>query len=353
MNRKEGIFHYNERFELESGETLNHFHLKYTTYGTLNADQSNVIWIIHALTANSDPVEWWPGVVGPDCAIDTNRYFVICASCLGSQYGSTNPLSIDHEKDSPYYHSFPLLTNRDIIRSFDLLRRDLNINKVHTIIGASLGGQQVLEWLIQEPSLFEKSILLATNAKHSPWGIAFNESQRLSIEGDPTWKEDGPEAGLNGMAIARSIALLSYRTSKAYQVSQKEEGDSKLNDFKASSYQRYQGEKLRRRYNAYSYYRLTQAMDSHNVGRGRGGVAKALSYIKAKVHVIGVSSDLLFPFEEQAFLSRNIKASALHRIESDFGHDGFLTEVGQLNQIIRQVLPESEGQVAGQALRES
>lgn len=338
MNRKEAVFHYKDRFDLESGERLSRFHLRYTTYGTLNADRSNVVWLVHALTANSDPLEWWPEIVGPSCPIDTQRYFVVCASCLGSQYGSTNPLSVNEETGSPYFHAFPMLTNRDIVRSFDLLRQELGLSKIHTIVGASLGGQQVLEWLIYKKNVFSKAILLATNAKHSPWGIAFNESQRLAIQSDPSWEAEGPDAGLTGLAVARSIALLSYRTEKAYSISQKEQDDRKLADFKASSYQRYQGEKLRKRYNAYSYYRLTQAMDSHNVGRGREGVAKALSSIEAECSIIGVCSDLLFPIKEQRYLQEHIRKSSFYKIESDFGHDGFLTEVAQLSQILRPLL---------------
>ncbi|MFZ1750804.1 MAG: alpha/beta fold hydrolase, partial [Saprospiraceae bacterium] len=187
-------FHYDQPYEVESGETLEGFTLAYHTFGKLNEAADNVVWVVHALTGSSNPMEWWPGIVGDHCVIDPAKHFIICANCLGSAYGSTNALSIDPKTGYPYFHTFPLITNRDIARSFDLLRRYLKIQKVRLLAGASLGGQQALEWSVVAPSVFDHQLLIATNAKHSPWGIAFNESQRMAILADPTWQEHHPDA---------------------------------------------------------------------------------------------------------------------------------------------------------------
>ncbi|MBK9256053.1 MAG: homoserine O-acetyltransferase [Saprospiraceae bacterium] len=330
-------FEYKNIFQLESGETLPGFKLAFQTFGKLNEYKSNVIWVIHALTANSDPSEWWPGIVGENCPIDINEYFVICANSLGSPYGSTNPLSINPQSDEPYYHDFPLITNKDITASFELLRRHLGLEEILLLAGASLGGQQALEWSIQQPDVFKNLLLIATNAVHSPWAIAFNESQRLAIQADKSWNERRPDAGLNGLKAARSIALLSYRTPDGYNRVQAD-SEEKLERFKVQSYQQYQGEKLVRRFNAFSYYTLTKAMDSHNVGRGRGGLVSALSLIKAKTFIISIASDILFRTQEQKFLRDSISDAQLVVIHSDLGHDGFLTERIKVGNVINRIL---------------
>jgi len=330
-------FDYSLPFQLESGELLSGFSLVYQTFGKLNHDHSNVVWIIHALTANSNPIEWWPGVVGDGEVIDPRKHFIICANSLCSHYGSTSPLSINPDTNEKYYHDFPLITNRDVVNTLIALRKHLGIKRINTLVGASLGGQQAMEWAISEPHIFDNLILIATNAKHSPYGIAFNESQRLSIEADSTWKTKADDAGLAGLKAARSIALLSYRTYNGYAQKQKDNSD-RLDDYKASSYQNYQGEKLINRFNAFSYWALTKAMDSHNVGRGRNSVEDALKKIKANTSVIGIESDMLFPIEEQKFLSHNIHRSTYYQISSDYGHDGFLIERENMSAIIKKAM---------------
>lgn len=330
-------FNYNNKFLLESGDFLPGFQMAYQTFGKLNQEKNNVIWIVHALTGNSNPSQWWPGVAGNDQVINPGEYFIICANCLGSHYGSTNPLSTNPETRIPYYHSFPQLTNRDIVQSFDLLREHLGIEKVKLLVGASLGGQQSMEWAFLQPDVFDNLCLIGTNARHSPWGIAFNESQRMAIEADQTWKEQHPDAGKAGMKAARSIALLSYRTMTGYNLTQKDE-PNKTDDYRASSYQRYQGEKLAKRFNAFSYYTLTKTMDSHDMGRHRGGLENALKCIRAKTTIIGIKSDILFPIQEQALLHQYIPRSIFLKIDSDLGHDGFLTESKQVSGILRNIL---------------
>jgi homoserine O-acetyltransferase len=193
-----------------------------------------------------------------------------------------------------------------------------------------------MEWAIMEPEFMENLVLIATTTCSEPWAAAFNESQRMAIRLDKTWGEKRDDAGLDGMAVARSIALISYRGGSAYNATQQEleGGEDVLFERRAHSYQQYQGEKLRRRFNALSYYRLSEAVDSHNIGRERGGVAEALKSIKARTLIVAITSDILFPPEAHTPLRENIAGAEYHLIESEFGHDGFLVEHEKLNGII-------------------
>ena len=329
------IFKYPSTFNLESGQKLDGIEITYTTSGILNKDKSNVLWICHALTANSEVEDWWTGLVGEGSLLDPDKYFIVCANILGSCYGSTGPHSIDPASNEPYYFTFPQITIRDMVSAHELLREHLGLTNIHTCIGGSLGGQQALEWAIMNPDLISNLILMATNAFHSPWGRAFNESQRLAIKADSTWSENRPDAGKDGLKAARAIALLSYRNYTTYLHKQSEQDVDKVDDYRASSYQNYQGDKLVGRFNAHSYWYLSKAMDSHNVGRGRVDVDVALKSVKAKTLVIGITSDLLFPVAEQVFMSRHIKDAVYHEIDSLFGHDGFLIETQKIGTIIK------------------
>ncbi|NOS55064.1 MAG: alpha/beta fold hydrolase, partial [Cyclobacteriaceae bacterium] len=257
-------------------------------------------------------------------------------------YGSTGPLSTNPLTGKSYFHDSPLVTNRDIIQAFDLLRKGLGINKVHTLIGGSLGGQQTLEWAISQPSVFDHLIAIACNAQHSPWGIAFNEAQRMAIEADPTWKENDARAGIEGMKAARAMGMISYRTYETYQSTQAEKGTEKIDGYRAASYQKYQGQKLASRFNAFTYWVLSKAMDSHHVGRARGSAQQALKKIKAKTLVVGIENDLLYPFHEQRFLAEAIPGAAFEGLTSLYGHDGFLVEFHQFKKIVGRFL-KSEG----------
>jgi len=328
------IFKYTEAFEFESGQEIQDLEIGFHTYGRLNKAKDNVIWICHALTANADVFDWWKGLVGTGFLFNPEEHFIVCANILGSPYGTSNPLSINPINGQPYYQAFPQFTIRDIVKAHQLLADHLQIDNIHILIGGSLGGQQAVEWAIIEPERIKNLILIATNARHSPWGIAFNESQRLAIATDRTFYANTPDGGQKGLKAARSIALLSYRGYKTYSITQQEESDDKTDDYRASTYQNYQGQKLVNRFNAYSYWYLTKTMDSHNVGRGRHGVEKALSQIKARTLVIGIHSDVLFPIEEQQYLFRHISKSAFAELDSFYGHDGFLIETEALTNII-------------------
>ncbi|MCU0441525.1 MAG: homoserine O-acetyltransferase [Bacteroidia bacterium] len=330
------IFKYNKETQLESGATLPSYHLSYETWGELNAKRNNVVWIFHALTANANAADWWSGLVGEGEFFDPSTYFIVCVNMPGSCYGSISPLSINAETQQPYYATFPLITPRDMVCMYDTLRKQLQIEQIAIGIGGSMGGMQALEWAIEQPKLFKQLVLIATNAKHSPWGIAFNTAQRMAIEADQTWLQHSEFAGAKGLRAARAMAMVSYRNYYPFKETQSETDDEKVDNFRASTYQYYQGEKLVMRFNAYSYYALSKSMDAHNVGRARGGVAKALQQIQSQTLVIGIESDLLFPPEEQLFLSHHIPNTQFKLIDSPYGHDGFLIEAEELTQLLRQ-----------------
>jgi len=331
-----------EGLQLESGECLKELELTYHTYGEYDPQRNNVIWVCHALTANSDVFDWWEGLFGENDFFNPKDYFIVCDNTLASCYGSTAPLSKNPDNGQAYYHDFPQLTVRDLVGAHEILRKHLKIERIHMMIGSSLGGMQAMEWAYLLNGKLDNLVILASNAKHSPWGIAFNESQRMSIEVDPTWKESNDEAGLNGMRVARSIALLSYRTYSTYDHSQQENEEGKTDHYRASSYQRYQGEKLARRFNAYSYWHLSKIMDSHDIGRGRNGLVSALNEIKSRTLVIGVNSDQIFPIQEQRFIADNIPNAEFLEINSIYGHDGFLLEQEQLTEVLKTFLNDSK-----------
>jgi homoserine O-acetyltransferase len=329
------VYNYKQEFTLESGKSLPELEIAYHTYGNFVPGKSKVVWVCHALTASSDVFDWWKGLFGASDFYNPDEYFIVCDNILASFYGTTGAASLNPETGNPYFLNFPLITVRDMVKAKQLLATHLGIDKIHTLIGGSLGGQQAIEWSIMEPERIEHLITIATSALHSPWGIAFRESQRMALETDPTFRTESLQAGQNGMKTARAIALLSYRNYHAYRQSQSEETNDKTDNFRASSYQNYQGEKLVKRFNAHVYWYLSKAMDTHNVGRGRKSVVDALDSIKAKTLSIGITSDILFPPNEQKFLAEHIPGAEFREIDSLYGHDGFLLETKQITQLLQ------------------
>jgi homoserine O-acetyltransferase len=335
----EHVYKVGKTFALESGEELADLQIAYHTYGTLNSRRDNIIWVCHALTANSDVADWWPHTVESGRFLDPSRYFIVCANVLGSHYGTTGPLSVNPKTGRAYYGDFPRFTIRDIVNAHRLLAEHLGISRVRMIIGSSLGGFQAMEWCIIDPDFAETAVLIATTPRTKPWAAAFNESQRMAIECDSTFGDATPEGGMAGMAAARSIALLSYRGGKAYDLTQDErEPQATPFERRVHGYQRHQGDKICRRFNAWSYYRLSQAVDSHDIGRGRGTVAEVLAGFKPRTMVIAIPSDILFPPSDHQDFVDNIPDVSYMTIESEFGHDGFLIEHDKLNQAITNFL---------------
>lgn len=327
--------------QLERGGALKDVEIAYHTFGTLNERKDNVVWVNHALTANSDVADWWPHTVERGCFLDPDRWFVVCANIIGSCYGSTGPLSVNPETGEPFYDSFPKLTIRDMVNAHRMLADELGIGGIHTLVGSSVGGFQALEWIAGEPERFGRLILIATDAKASPWSIAIDETQRMAILSDNSYGEHREDAARDGLAAARAIGLLTYRGPEGYNITQQDRPEScgveeVPGSHRACTYQQYQGEKLCRRFNAYSYMTILDAFDTHDIGRGRGGVAAALSRVKADTIVVGISTDLIFTVPEMKRLAAMIPGARYEQIDSAFGHDGFLVEHDKLNALLRQ-----------------
>lgn len=330
-----------ESYSLELGGVLPSLQIAYNSWGKLNEKRDNVIWVCHAFTANADAHDWWPGMIGPGLLMDTDKYFVICANIIGSCYGTSGPLDENPETGKSWFRDFPMITVRDLVNAHELLRKHLGIESVFLTIGGSIGAFQCLEWAIMYPDKIRYLAVIAGNAFASPWNIALNEAQRMAITADSTFILDKPDGGHQGLKTARSIALISYRTSEALNSIQKENDLHKVIDFKAASYLQHQGNKFIKRFNSYSYMTMTRLFDSHNVGRGRVSIEKALQLVAAGTIVIAMDSDKLFPPEEQQFIADRIPGAQYAEIPTLYGHDGFLIEVETITACIRKFLAQS------------
>ena len=328
-------------FEFEAGGNITDLQVAYHTSPEpyVENDKRKVIWICHALTANSDAEDWWPEIVGPGKLLDTDKYFIVCGNMLGSCYGSSGPSSTNPDTGKPYFFDFPKVTVRDIVRALDLVRESLGIKQIDLLIGSSIGGFQALEWSIMKPDLIRNAAYIATGARVSPWLTAFEECQRMSLEADLTFRAcKDLNGGKEALKCARAIALISYRCSEGYNMKQHEDGEDTLFADKVCRYQHHQGDKLAERFDAYSYWYLSYSVDSNNVGRGRGGVEKALGRIRAKALVVSIDTDLIFPPEEIEEWAPWIPGAEYCKMTSHFGHDGFLLETRQLVSSLQPIL---------------
>ena len=328
-------YHHPQPFKLELGGELPELTIAYHTFGALNEERDNVVWVCHALTANSDVADWWPHTVEEGRFLDPERNFVICANILGSHYGTTGPLTPDPVSGRPLYGDFPRLTIGDMARAHALLADALGIGRVDMLVGSSVGGFQAIEWAAQDPDRFGCLLLIATDAKASPWSIAIDETQRMAILADKTFGQPRADAAMAGLAAARAIAMLSYRGPEGYNQTQQDRPEAGVLDpHRACTYQRHQGDKLCRRYNVYSYMTILDAFDTHDIGRGRGGVDNALATLHMPTVVVGISTDIIFTPAEMRSLASRMPAARYFQIDSPMGHDGFLVEHHQLNRII-------------------
>jgi homoserine O-acetyltransferase len=320
MSRRELHVQRVARFELESGEVLRDVRQAYHLDGALNEERDNAVLVFHALTGSADAAGgWWTEVIGPGKPIDTNRHAVLCANLLGSCYGTTGPWE-------PGRDDFPLVTTRDQARLVQLLVEDLGITGVALAVGGSLGGMVAMEWAVQNPQIADAVVVLAAPAAHTASAIAWNHIQRQAIEA----------AGERGVEIARMIGMMTYRTpdEQASRFGRRREGDG---GWSVASYLEHHGRKLRDRFDARSYVALTRAMDSHDVGRGRGGVASALKAIRGRLIGVGIPGDLLY--SDGDVRSWVAAAGAEYReIRSLHGHDAFLLEPAQTAGILADAL---------------
>lgn len=316
-----------EPFNLELGDSISNILIHYSTAGQLNNNADNVIWVFHALTANSDPLEWWPGLFGEGKFFDPKNDFIICANVLGSCYGTTGPCSEDVSLEIKGLN-FPQITVKDINRLHVYLADHLNIKKVKFAIGGSFGGYQALEFSLGNIKV-ENLVVIASSTVESPWNIAIHETQRQAIQNDPTLTYS--KGGKKGLETARGIGMLMYRTPQQFESSQPRKANQ-TDHFDASSYIKYQGKKLADRFSAHSYLTLINCLDTHDLGRGRHSIEKALSLIDAKTLFIGIEQDLLANPERMEQDSKLIPKGRFEMIQSSYGHDGFLIETEKITQ---------------------
>ena len=318
-------------FQLEHGAVLPSLTLGFNTYGTLAPDGRNCVVVGHSLTSNSCVHEWWAPLLGagPGFLLDTERYFIVCANYLGSVYGSSSPLSADPRRQdgAPFSSDFPVTTLKDNVRAQAALLRQLGVAQLAMAVGGSLGGMLALEWAAEFPGQVDSLCLIATCAQHPGWAIGLNEAARQAIYADPLWasgaygRSAASAAPLAGMAVARQFAMLSYRTpasldskfGRATKAQQRPEGLVRAQGlgaqgqgqgrtaaappfFEVESYLNYQGEKFRERFDPLAYVRLTQLMDSHDLGRGRAvPYRQVLASMQQRALSVGIDSDLLYP----------------------------------------------------------
>lgn len=344
MNKGITIEKLKKPFITEAGFRFDEPVVAYKTWGSLNKEKDNVILICHALTGHAAADEWFPGIFGEGRVCDPEKNFIICINVPGSPYGSVGPWSENPETGEPYRNSFPEITVRDMVRFQQLLLDQLGITGIELVLGSSLGGMQALEFAIMDERI-ETAALIAMGKSHSPWAIGISHAQRRAIFADPKWndgnydKDDGPDQGL---AAARMMAMITYRAPADYEkkFSRRLQDDS--DQFQVESYLDYQGQKLANRFDALSYIILTKAMDSHDVSRGRGTFENVLGGVQIPVKVIGIDSDHLYPIHEQKELANLLKNAEYKEIKSSYGHDAFLIEFEQINDIINPFIKEKQ-----------
>lgn len=349
-----------EPFRFEVGAELGPIDVAFETYGELNGE--NCILVCHALTGSAhaafynseeDKIPgWWDGIIGPGKALDTDKYFVVCANILCGCYGTTGPTTINPRTLKEYGTSFPVTTIRDMVRVQKRLLHWLGVEKVQLVIGGSLGGMQAIEWAVMYPEMVVRAAPIATGAGHTAWGIGLNEVARQAIFNDPAYRNGDYYAygqPSHGLSLARMISMISYRSPESFtfrfQRDRIHEDGGKgffdlKNIFQIESYLHYQGVKLVERFDANTYVYITYAMDLHDVARDRGKLEDVLHGIKSKVLCVGISSDLLYPAVEQRGLAELIAQARYVEIQSIHGHDAFLIEFDQLNRILRDFLKD-------------
>lgn len=333
-------------FVLECGRSLAELRIAYQSWGKLSASRDNVILLCHALTGSAAAAGigpdgragWWDDLIGPGRALDTNRYQIICSNIIGSCYGSTGPGSINPDTGVPYGNDFPQLTIRDMVRAQRLLLNHVGIRRVHCVVGGSMGGMQILEWGLLFPDDVDLLIPIATAAQHSPWAVGFNAIAREAIA-------LGAAAGdvSAGLRLARKVAMMTYRGSQEFaeRFGRKRSSNHPLHldeTFAVESWLEHHGQQLAQRFTPESFNVITRAMDQHDVALGRGTLRGALGLIGQPTLCVGISSDVLYPPHEQQQIAQLIPNASYAELGSPFGHDAFLIEFAQLQNIIEDFL---------------
>lgn len=353
------------KFTTEHGDEIPRPVIAYETWGELAADRGNAVLVLHALTGDSHVIGaagpghatagWWDGVVGPGLAIDTDRWFVVAPNMLGGCQGSTGPSSPAPDRHE-WGARFPYLTIRDQVAAQAALADSIGIQRWALVVGGSMGGMQSLEWAVTHPDRVERAAVLAAPPLSGADQIALNQVQSEAIRMDPAWAggdyyDAAPGGGPHrGLALARRMALLNYRSPSELDDRFERSWQSGLSPlggggvFAVESYLDFHGNKFTRRFDANSYLTLVGAMNSHDVGRGRGGVAAALARVTARTLVLGVDTDRLFPLSGQrviaAGISGTIDGAEPVVVESPYGHDAFLIETDAVGRELRRLLAE-------------
>jgi homoserine O-acetyltransferase len=334
-------------FTLESGDVLPSVTVAYRTWGRLAAARDNAVLVCHALTGSPDLDAWWPDLLGAGRALDPDRDFVVCSNVLGSCYGTTGPTSLRPGTARPWGGDFPAITVRDMVRLQALLLDQLGVRRLRLVVGGSLGGMQVLEWALTVPERVDAIAALATSARHSAWCIALSEAQRQAIAADPRWRGGRYSPGegpADGLAAARLIAMCSYRSHESLEsrfARTRTDADGK--PFAVQEWLHHHGRALVDRFDAASYVTLTRAMDTHDVGRGRGGTREALASVRVPALVLSIDTDVLYPPVEQEALAQGIPTAQLVSLRSPHGHDAFLIEGEAINAILARFRDEVAG----------
>lgn len=329
-------FHSKQTFATELGGVLTELRIAYRTWGKLSADKDNVILICHALTGNADADVWWDGMFAVGGAFDESRDFIICSNVLGSCYGTTGPMSQNPLTGRHFGPDFPPITIRDMVHAQKLLLDDLGIGQLKLVVGASLGGMQVLEWGFLYPAMVKAMMPMGVSGRHSSWCIGQSEAQRQAIYADRDWNNGWYDPGrppAAGLAAARMMAMCSYRSFENFQ---SRFGRRMQDDglFSVESYMRYQGRKLVDRFDANTYVTLTKAMDMHDLARGRGIYEQVLGSLQIPVEILSIKSDVLYPKEEQEELGRLIPKSRVIYLDEPYGHDAFLIDMEKVSRMV-------------------
>lgn len=306
---------------LDSGATLADVRIGYTTYGTLNADRSNVVVVFHALTGDTRAAEWWSGVIGEGKPVDPSHDYVICLNAIGSCYGSTGPQSVDPYTREKYVNTFPKISTHDIALSQLRALRTLGIDHARLGIGGSMGAMILLELALIDPSFFDAIVPIACGASHSAWRIAFSSIICTTIE-ELAQANGGTDNGyLEGMKLARQIAMTSYRCSDEFE--SRFARTRRQEKFEVEHYLEHHGQKIARRFDPYSYLRLTQAMESYDV-------AKQIALLHCPVLFVGIESDILYPESEIRGIADIVAFGEYATLRAGFGHDSFLVAQDEL-----------------------
>lgn len=354
-------------FVLEGGGQLHDFTVAFETWGELNEAADNAVLLCHALTGDSHAAGaaapghptpgWWDALIGSGRAIDTDRWFVVCVNVLGGCQGTTGPASPRPDTGRPYGSTFPVVSVRDMVRVEARVADVLGVARWHAVLGGSMGGMQVLEWAVMYPDRVVGIVPIATCMAATAQQIAWWSTGRRAIALDPRWRNgdyydaapgDGPHAGL---ALAREMSQITFRTDDVFTdrfgrdvVESIGGGFDLWQRFEVEGYLEYHGNKLVRRFDANTYLLLAKAMDLHDLGRGRGGVAAAVQRVRARALVMGVSSDILYPEYQQLDLVAALRDAgtdaAYRKIDSPHGHDGFLLEFDQVGPAVAEFLEE-------------